>query len=235
MPEALDLSTPEAQEAIKAEADKIAAGLKAKNDELLRELKTAKGRVKVVEGMDPEQYAEALAFKAEYERRQHEAKGEYEKALALKDTEYQRALKAREAREQKFKASLRQEKVTSRLTAAIARAKGVPELLLHEMEKTVQVKETDEDFVPFVVDAAGNPRTKDVKGELLPFSFDDLVEEFKQHPVFSRAFEGTGSSGSGAPAGSAGGGALVGYVDGHDPVALGKAADGIIKGTIKVR
>mgnify|MGYP001573967328 CR=1 FL=1 len=235
MPEALDLSTPEAQEAIKAEAEKVAAGLKAKNDELLRELKAARGKVKSTEGLDPEKYEEALAFKAEYERRQHEEKGEYEKALALKDAEYQKALKAREAREQKFKASLRQEKVTSRLTAAVARAKGVPELLLHELERAVQVKETDEDFVPFVVDAAGQPRTKDVGGELVPFSFDDLVEEYKQHPVFSRAFEGTGSSGSGAPAGSVTGGAVAGYVDGHDPVALGKAADGIIKGTIKVR
>jgi hypothetical protein len=57
------------------------------------------------------------------------------------------------------------------------------------------VIEEDGDFKVQVVDASGNPRVNG-KGEFL--SIADLVGEMRQSEVFGRAFEPTGTTGSGA-------------------------------------
>ena len=80
-------------------------------------------------------------------------------------------------------------------TAAIAAAKGVPALLLPHVRSAVRVIEEGGDFKVQVVDAAGNPRVNG-KGEFL--SIADLVGEMRQSDVFGRAFEPTGTTGSGA-------------------------------------
>ena len=75
--------------------------------------------------------------------------------------------------------------------AAIAAAKGVPELLPPHVQKHVKV---DENYNVQVVDAKGDPR---VNGKGEPLSISDLIAEMKATEVYGRAFEGSGQSGSG--------------------------------------
>ena len=79
--------------------------------------------------------------------------------------------------------------------AAIAAAKGSSALLLPHVRASVKVIEDNGDFKVQVVDTAGNPRVNG-KGEFLTIA--DLVSEMRQSDIFGRAFEATGTTGSGA-------------------------------------
>jgi hypothetical protein len=80
-------------------------------------------------------------------------------------------------------------------TAAIAEAKGAVELLLPHVLAHTKVKETEAgDFLPQVVDAAGEVRFNSA-GE--PMTVKELVAEMRASDSFSRAFDGDGQSGSG--------------------------------------
>ena len=81
-------------------------------------------------------------------------------------------------------------------TAAIADAKGAVELLLPHVLAHTKVKETEAgDFIIEVVDAAGDVRIGNTKGE--PMTVKELVAEMRGSESFSRAFDGDGQSGSG--------------------------------------
>jgi hypothetical protein len=113
--------------------------------------------------------------------------------------------KEREQLESKLKAkdsAIERHLVDAQATAAIAAAKGVPALLLPHVKASVRVVEDGGEYVVRVVDAAGNPRV-DAKGEFL--SIADLVGEMRQSEIFGRAFEPTGTTGSGAQGGGSGG------------------------------
>lgn len=89
---------------------------------------------------------------------------------------------------------------------AIAAEKGVPELLLPHVINYAKLRETEDGkFFVEIVDKDGNTRIGDGQGE--PMTIRQLVKEMKNSPVFSRAFEGSGSSGSGTnPNGGGSGG-----------------------------
>jgi len=86
-------------------------------------------------------------------------------------------------------------------TAAIVKAKGVPELLLPHLENATKLKFDDKGNHSIeVVDAQGTMRYSMKSGSgTTPMGLDELVEEMKVSPIFSRAFEGTQASGGGAP------------------------------------
>ena len=90
--------------------------------------------------------------------------------------------------------------IKTEATAAIAAAKGVPELLLPHVQQFLRI---DEKGNVVVVDAQGGPR---VNGKGDPLTINDLVNELKASDLFGRAFEGSGNSGSGSrpTAGAAG-------------------------------
>lgn len=80
--------------------------------------------------------------------------------------------------------------------AEIAGAKGEPLLLLpHVMSQTRTVEDDDGNFRVEVIDASGNVRIGDAKGN--PMTIAQLVAEMRNSEVFGRAFEGDGTSGSG--------------------------------------
>lgn len=81
--------------------------------------------------------------------------------------------------------------IRTEATAAIAAAKGVPELLLPHVQQFLRV---DDKGNVTVVDAQGGPR---VNGKGDPLTVNDLVNELKASDLFGRAFEGSGNSGSG--------------------------------------
>jgi hypothetical protein len=94
-------------------------------------------------------------------------------------------------------------------TAAIAEAKGSVELLLPHVLASTRVKETDDGaFTVEVIDAAGNVRIANGKGD--PMDLKALVAEMRSTETFARAFDGDGQSGSGKLADHGKGGGLSG-------------------------
>jgi hypothetical protein len=83
-----------------------------------------------------------------------------------------------------------------------------------------------------VVDGKGNPRIGDAQGN--PMTIKQLVDELKQDPDFARNFEGSGSSGGGAPRSNAGGGGGVKTIAAGDNAAFLANLDGILDGSVKI-
>ena len=81
------------------------------------------------------------------------------------------------------------------ITAAIAKHKGVPELLNHVVSGRIEAKLTDEGLVTITVkNADGSPMFKDGKEATL----EHLIAEVKANPIFGRAFDADTTQGSGA-------------------------------------
>jgi hypothetical protein len=84
-------------------------------------------------------------------------------------------------------------------TQAIAEAKGSVELLLPHVLASTRVKESEDgSFAVEVIDAAGNVRIANGKGD--PMDLKALVAEMRGSETFARAFDGDGQSGSGKTA-----------------------------------
>lgn len=129
--------------------------------------------------------------------------GEFDKLRSQMLTAHQAELGKKDGRIDALTRAIHGRIVDADATAAIAAAKGVPALLLPHVRAQVKVVEEDGEFVARVVDQAGNPRVNG-KGDFL--SIADLVSEMRQSDVFGRAFEPTGTTGSGATGSSGGGG-----------------------------
>lgn len=97
--------------------------------------------------------------------------------------------------------SVRKYLVTSAATAAIAEAKGVPELLMPHIERQVKVVEENGDYKTVVVDAQGETRYGATGS---PLTIAELVNSMKADKVYGRAFESdnAGGGGSGGSEGS---------------------------------
>lgn len=110
--------------------------------------------------------------------------------------ELRKMLSVRENEINTIKDKLINDKVESLITKSIADNKGIPELLLPAVQRRVKaIKSDDGDVKLEVFDSFGKPMFKDGQ----PASLNDLMAEFKDAgSVYHRAFEGHGSSGSGA-------------------------------------
>ena len=115
--------------------------------------------------------------------------------------------------------------IEAEATAAIIAAAGVPELLLPVMLPRLGVRELDGAFQVQVLGP--------VDGDEVPESLAELVDALRRSEIYGRAFAGTGKSGSGAPADSAGGGRTTSLAAG-DPLALGRHLRDIAAGRITV-
>ena len=128
--------------------------------------------------------AEAEA-KANAERAELERKGEWEKLKANVEAEKAALAKERDEAQGRFKAHL----IKSQVTAAIAAAKGDPLLL----------KLVESDFEA-VLDPDGNHRVITKGGDSKTPALH--IEALKKDPAYGRFFDGSGTSGGGAPAGN---------------------------------
>jgi hypothetical protein len=146
-------------------------------------------------GKTPEEIQALVEAQRQAEEDKAAKGGEWDKLKAQMHQAHQAELSKREEREATLKRSLERRLVDADATAAIAALKGVPALLLPHVRASVKVIEEDGEFVARVIDQAGNPRVNG-KGEFL--SISDLVGEMRQSEVFGRAFEATGTTGSGA-------------------------------------
>jgi hypothetical protein len=148
-------------------------------------------------GKTPEEIQELLEMAAKAEEEKALKGGEWEKLKQQMMDQHNKALSAKDTSLQTMRGTLEKHLIDGAATAAIAEAKGVPQLLLPHVRAQVRVVEEDGNFVARVVNAKGEPRV-DGKGEFM--SIADLVGEMRQNEVFGRAFESSGAGGSGTPA-----------------------------------
>jgi hypothetical protein len=218
-----------------AEVDAIiaeqVAGMKSKTDQLLTETKRAKEALKNYDGVDPIKYRELQAAAETAERNRAAAEGDFkslEKQLVERHTS---ELQGRDTKIGKLSKALERRLVDAELTRAIASKKGEPDLLLPYARQFVRVRETDDDFEGFVSDERGNPMVSDGKGT--PMDFGSFVEHHLM-TKFPRAFEGTGSSGGGAPKSTAGGGGNPKSITAGDNSAFISNLEAIAQGKVDV-
>jgi hypothetical protein len=198
--------------------------------------------LKAFEGIDPEEAkrlkaeaekieADKLKSKGDWDAREKQLKEQLAADLQKRETHFQTELKSRDDRIVKLQGSLEKSLIEAQATAAIAAAKGSPELLLPHVMRSVKVVEENGEFVARVLDAQGQPRIANVKGD--PFTVANLIEEMKANEVYGRAFDASGAGGSGATK-SDGGKSGVKTVRRADQEALNANIEAIAKGEITV-
>jgi hypothetical protein len=154
-------------------------------------------------GKSPDEIKELLEAQARADEDKATKAGEWDKLKAQMNEKHDAALRSKDETISAMRMRLNAELVDAKAVAAIAAAKGVPELLLPHVQRHVKV---DADFNVQVVDDKGDPR---VNGKGEPLTIADLVAEMRGSEVFGRAFEGSGQSGSGKQPGNGAGGAGV--------------------------
>jgi len=160
------------------------------------ERRKAKEALDKFKDVDPEKYQQLLKTTEDAERKRLESKGAWEALEKQLIEKHQKDMESRDTRIGTLTEALNKRLVDAEATAAIAAAKGVPQLLLPHVRASIKVSEEDGEFLAKVVDTKGNPRIGDAKGT--PMTITQLIEEMKQSEVFGRAFEASGAGGSGA-------------------------------------
>lgn len=126
----------------------------------------------------------------------------------------------------RLRGALERHLADSAATAAVAAARGEPALLLPHVRPALAVVEDGDDFAVRVLGGDGEARRRD-DGEFL--SVGDLVEELRRSPVFGRAFEASGLTGSGTPPTGAAGGTPGAFTltreEARDPAAYRRLRD----------
>ena len=153
-------------------------------------------------GKTPEEIQELLEAQRKADEDKATKNGEWEK---LKAQMQEQSAAERQKLEQALKAkdgAIERYLIDAQAVAAISELKGVPALLLPHVKAAVKVVDDDGEYVTRVVDAQGNPRVN-AKGDFL--TIKDLVSEMRQSEVFGRAFEASGTSGTGSRPSSANG------------------------------
>ena len=166
---------------------------------LQKEREAAKNAAKQVKawesiGKTPEEIQELLEAQQKKQEEDLNKAGEWDKLKAQMNDQFakekeklQSALTAKER-------AIEKHLIDAQATAAIAELKGVPALLLPHVKASVKVIEEDGEYSVRVVGPDGNPRVN-AQGDYL--SIKDLVSEMRQSDIFGRAFEASGTSGSG--------------------------------------
>ena len=165
-----------------------------------RERDEAKKRASHIEkweriGKSPDEIAELLEAQKKAEEDKLSKAGEWDKLRAQMNEKHAAEIKAREDKLAAKDKAIERYLIDSQATAAIAAAKGVPDLLLPHVQRQVRVIEDNGEFVVRVVDAKGDPR---VNGKGEPLTISDLVSEMRASDIFGRAFESSTNSGGGA-------------------------------------
>ena len=173
-----------------------------------------KAQLHAFDGIHPKHARESIAKAAEMskwtpEEKVREQMEAHDRQVKEKfDSEIEKERKTAE----RYRAVLERKLVEAAATAAIAKHKGVPELLLPHIKNRVKVMEQGDDFVARVLADDGKTfavtRKSGATGDM---SIEELVETMRGSDVFGRAFEGSGAAGSGS-GGSGGAGRSNGRV-----------------------
>jgi hypothetical protein len=153
-------------------------------------------------GKTPEEIKALLEASEKADEEKATKAGEWDKLKAQIVAKHEVDLQAERDKGGKMRTALDRYLIDAAAVTEIAKAKGVPELLLPHVQRQMKVVETDDgEFVARVVDAKGDPRV-DGKGEFM--AVGALIAEMRANAVFGRAFEAD-ASGGGATGGGSGG------------------------------
>ncbi|MDP2322562.1 MAG: hypothetical protein Q8N51_00850 [Gammaproteobacteria bacterium] len=211
----MDLTTPEAKAAIAAEAAKIAAeqvtaetaALKATNDAIKAEKVKLADKLKAVpEDFDAEAWKKFRADETKRAEDDAQKKGEWDKLKGSMEQKLNETTTKLTGERDNAVKRYEEYFVRNEIVSAIAKADGVPEILISKVRESVKLipGENGGADVVVVVNKDGTPRIKDAKGT--PYGLDDLLGELKTDETWSRGFKASGASGGGAGGGGGKGG-----------------------------
>lgn len=160
-------------------------------------------RLKAFEGLDPEAARTAIS-KIEELGDNADISKKVDAAISAQRESWQKKYNETESQYQtrisNLEGQLQKVLVQDRLTQAIAKNEGDPELLMPHIAPRVRGKKLEDGtFAVEVLDANGNP---DMNADATPKQLGQLVEEYRSNERFGFGFKGTGSAGSGADGGS---------------------------------
>lgn len=154
-----------------------------------------------------EEYTELQALKEQNAMTEAEKKGQWDQLKAQMNEKHAAQIKAKDeliTSEQKkshdLMGKVERHMIKAEALRAIAENKGISQLLLPFVIEHLRM---GDDFTITVVDDKGEPKVNGAGDPLTPIEF---VGEMRANEIFSRAFEGTGSSGSGMRPGGSGSG-----------------------------
>lgn len=191
------LATDEGKSLI--ETSESTVGLRTKKDELLSKNVQLTNQLKAFEGLgDVDTIRKALEI---YTKSQEEVKNKQDVAPQVdpklvaqlehlqKELENERGVRTK--REQAMITTFADAEITS----AIARSKGIPELLKHVVQSRVEATLKEDGKIGITIkNSDGSPMFKNGKEA----SLDDLLSEIKANAVYGRAFDADPVQGSGA-------------------------------------
>ena len=178
-------------------------GLKSALEKERQAARNASAQVKSWQalGKTPEEIQALIASQEQAERDKLTKNGEWDKLRDQMLTQHRVELSKKDEAISSARQALDKHLVDATAVSAIAAAKGSSVLLLPHIRQSVRVVEENGEFAVRVVDRLGNPRVNG-KGEFL--SIDDLVSEMRQSDEYGRAFDATGTTGSGSQNGGPG-------------------------------
>jgi hypothetical protein len=171
--------------------EEIKAPVVSKNNELLSELAQLKELKKSLESFGGLEKIKETFEKAKNLETTTTKKDESFEALK---SHLETELKKREDTIESFKQKFTQTRTESLLDMAIAENKGVKELLKPLLKDRVRASLGESDVEIEILNDDGKPMFVDGR----PATVNDLLASMKKNPIYARAFEGSGSQGTGA-------------------------------------
>lgn len=189
--------------------DAEVGGLKAKNTELLGEVRTLKDRFKAFDGLDPEKVKAAIAAQTQAEADKQRAAGDWEaREKTLREAfkaDHEKVVTPLQEQNARLAADLFEAVAVRDAMEAMGlpSVKGNPKLLLPVIKAELGIVELDGRRITVIKGPDGKPRYHPTTGNLV--TVEDRLKELRAVPDYAGAFEGTGGSGSGSRGGGGGG------------------------------
>jgi len=181
------------------DAHPATGGLKAKNQQLLRDAKAATDRAKLFEGLDPEAARAALAAQQKAEEERLRTTGDAESRIKAVTEEHRKEREKLEAQLKERDAFIESSTCeTAARDALLAEGdEGTAELLTPHVLRQVKPLKDDKTgkWRAIVVDKNGNTRYNTAGDEM---SIKELVVEMRANDKYKGAFPAPAASGTGA-------------------------------------
>lgn len=158
------------------------------------ETKRLKEQAERFKNVNPDEYHRLLNEAANREVRETQIQQEAEQRIREAEETHRRQLERKDGEISRLKSQRDTLFLDAQLLPAISAEKGTPEFLLPHLRSRVKVTEKDGQLKLEILNPEGARMLNKEGKEAAP---SDLVLEYKEHKVFSRAFEGTGASGAG--------------------------------------
>lgn len=177
-------------------------------------------RIEELGDLDPEKEAEKIAS-TKFKVLQDQLVAKHAEELAAKESEVSDTV-----------SQIEELMIRADGASAIAGEKGSIELLMPIIKSSTRLVRDNGKFAVEVVDSAGNARIGNSAGA--PMTIPELVAELKTNDTYGRAFDASGTSGSGGPGDKGGGTLPKGKVSSSDQDGLNQNLEGIADGSVEV-